>query len=64
MKGLISFILPLALGILTPFVCHSQEEMKPFKLAVVQMRVVGGALDTNLEHALEKAGRFHFVLGY
>jgi hypothetical protein len=64
MKGLISFILPLALGILTPVVCHSQEEMKPFKLAVVQMRVVGGALDTNLEHALEKAGRFHFVLGY
>ena len=53
MKGLISFILPLALGILTPVVCHSQEEVKPFKLAVAQMRVVGGALDTNLEHARE-----------
>ena len=60
MKGLISFILPLALGIFTPVVCHSQEEMKPFKLAVAQMRVVGGALDTNLEHAremIEEAGQ-------
>ena len=53
MKGLISFILPLALGILTPVVCYSQKEIKPFKLAVAQMRVVGGAPETNLEHAAE-----------
>lgn len=53
MKGLINFILPLALGILTPIACHAQEEMPSFKLAVAQMRVVGGALDVNLEHAGE-----------
>jgi predicted amidohydrolase len=53
MKGLINFILPLALGILTPIACQAQEEMPSFKLAVAQMRVVGGALDVNLEHAGE-----------
>jgi len=53
MKGLINFILALALGILTPIVCHAQEEMPSFMLAMAQMRVVGGAPDTNLEHAGE-----------
>ena len=53
MKGLISFILPLALGFLTPAICHSQEEMLPFKLALAQMTVVGGEMETNLVHAGE-----------
>ena len=53
MKGLISFILPLALGILTPIACHAQEDMPSFMLALAQMRVVGGAPDVNLEHAGE-----------
>ena len=53
MKGLISFILPLALGFLTPVVCHAQEEILPFKLALAQMKVVGGDMDTNLAHAAE-----------
>jgi predicted amidohydrolase len=34
-----------------PFLCHAQENLKPFKLALAQMRVVGGALETNLDHA-------------
>jgi predicted amidohydrolase len=50
---MLSFILPLVLGFLTPVICHSQVEMKPFKLAVAQMRVVGGDLETNLAHAGE-----------
>jgi len=33
--------------------CKGQEEMKPFKLAIAQMRVEGGALETNLQHAGE-----------
>ena len=53
MKRLLSYILLVTLGIITPVVCHSQEELKPFKLAVAQMHVVGGALDANLEHAGE-----------
>lgn len=53
MKGLISFILPLVLGILTPVICHSQEEILPFKLALAQMTVVGGEMETNLAHAGE-----------
>ncbi|MEA3461778.1 MAG: carbon-nitrogen hydrolase family protein [Bacteroidota bacterium] len=53
MKHLFSFILLAALGILTPVLCQAQEKLKPFKLAVAQMRVVGGAPDTNLEHAAE-----------
>ncbi len=36
-----------------PLVCSAQEEKPSFKLAVAQMRVVGGALDANLEHAAE-----------
>jgi predicted amidohydrolase len=53
MKRLLSYILLVTLGIITPVLCHSQEELKPFKLAVAQMHVVGGALDANLEHAGE-----------
>jgi predicted amidohydrolase len=58
MKRLFSFILLVTLGIFIPVRCHSQEELKTFKLAVAQMRVVGGDLDTNLKHAgemIEKA---------
>ncbi len=53
MKRLLYYILLVTLGIITPVVCHSQEELKPFKLAVAQMHVVVGALDANLEHAGE-----------
>ena len=53
MKRLFCFILLAALGILTPVLCHAQEELKPFKLAMAQMRVVGGEQDTNLAHAAE-----------
>ena len=53
MKGLINFILPLAIGILTPIACHAQEDKPSFMLAMAQMRVVGGAPDTNLDHAGE-----------
>ncbi len=53
MKRLLCYILLVTLGIITPVVCHSQEELKPFKLAVAQMHVLGGALDANLEHAGE-----------
>lgn len=53
MKGLFSFILLAALGILTPVLCQAQEELKPFKLALAQMRVVGGDMESNLAHAGE-----------
>ena len=53
MKRFSSFLLLIALGIVAPSVGHTQEEPLSFKLAVAQMRVVGGALDTNLEHARE-----------
>ncbi|RLD71888.1 MAG: carbon-nitrogen hydrolase family protein [Bacteroidetes bacterium] len=53
MKRLLCYILLVTIGIITPVVCHSQEELKPFTLAVAQMHVVGGALDANLEHAGE-----------
>lgn len=53
MKRLISLILLAALGILTPVLCHAQEELKPFKLALAQMRVVGGDMEANLAHAGE-----------
>ena len=53
MKGLINFILPLSLGILTPIAGHAQEDMPSFMLALAQMRVVGGAPEVNLEHAGE-----------
>lgn len=41
----------ILLGSSFPFLCHAQENLKPFKLALAQMRVMGGALETNLEHA-------------
>jgi len=52
-KRLLGFIILLTLGMATPDLCHSQEEIKPFKLAMAQMRVVGGELETNLAHAAE-----------
>ncbi|MCK5067193.1 MAG: carbon-nitrogen hydrolase family protein [Bacteroidales bacterium] len=36
-----------------PEFCYSQDRPKSFKLAVAQMRVVGGELETNLAHAGE-----------
>jgi predicted amidohydrolase len=53
MKRISSFIMLIAIGIFTPVLCLAQKELKPFKLAVAQMYVVGGALDANLEHAAE-----------
>ena len=53
MKRLLKFIVPVILGILIPLSCNAQEEMKPFRLAIAQMRVEGGALETNLQHAGE-----------
>lgn len=52
-KRLLGFIILLTLGFATPEICHSQEEIAPFKLALAQMRVVGGELETNLAHAAE-----------
>jgi len=51
MKPYIRCLLFIVLGILLIEPGHAQEAMTSFKLAVAQMRVVGGALDTNLEHA-------------
>ena len=47
------FILLLAMGIIAPGLSKAQEESPSFKLAMLQMRVVGGALETNLLHASE-----------
>lgn len=52
-KRLLGFIILLTLGMAIPDICHSQEKIVPFKLALAQMRVVGGALETNLAHAAE-----------
>jgi len=43
----------LLIGLILTAHCSAQDEMKPFKLALAQMRVEGGALDVNLEHAAE-----------
>jgi predicted amidohydrolase len=50
----------LSLNLLIPFIllaypglCFSQDDPKPFKLAVAQMRVVGGEREINLAHAGE-----------
>ena len=51
-----NYYLPLhiALTLLAfPGLCFSQEDPKPFKLAVAQMSVVGGEMETNLAHAGE-----------
>jgi len=53
MKGINSFLLLIAFGMIFPSVSQAQEERPSFKLAIAQMRVVGGALDANLEHAGE-----------
>ncbi len=49
----LSFILLVAMGLIAPRVSMAQVELPSFKLAMAQMRVVGGALETNLEHAGE-----------
>ena len=56
MKRIPGFIMLIAIVVFTPVLCLAQKEMKPFKLAVAQMYVVGGALDANLEHAGEMIG--------
>jgi predicted amidohydrolase len=53
MKRFASFMLILLTILAVPRVCRAQEEMKPFKLAIAQMRVTGGELETNLQHAGE-----------
>jgi len=49
----LSFILLLAIGIIAPGAGLAQEESPSFKLAMAQMRVVGGDMEANLEHAGE-----------
>jgi predicted amidohydrolase len=53
MKSLFSMVLLAVLGFPAPLICQVQEELKPFKLAVAQMRVLGGELEINLKHAAE-----------
>jgi predicted amidohydrolase len=53
MKVIQYWILILALVAAIPNPSYSQDIHLPFKLAVAQMRVVGGALETNLAHAAE-----------
>jgi len=53
MKNVQAITLILVLLATRTQACFSQEELPSFKLAMAQMRVVGGALDTNLEHAAE-----------
>ena len=53
MHRFLSYVLLFASGI---FYCNeglSQDESRSFKLAVAQIRVVGGALETNLAHAAD-----------
>lgn len=51
MIRLIGFLLLASLAIVNPLCCTAQEAPPSFTLAMVQMRVEGGALETNLEHA-------------
>jgi len=53
MKYLPGIILLLAMVMARPSECQAQQKLPSFKLAVAQMRVVGGALETNLQHAGE-----------
>lgn len=43
----------ILIGIMLALLCNAQEEILPFKLALAQMRVEGGAPDVNLVHAAE-----------
>lgn len=43
----------LSLILMIPFAGFSQENQKPFKLAIAQMEVIGGERETNLKHAGE-----------
>jgi predicted amidohydrolase len=51
MKRIAHYVFLILLGSSFPFLCHAQENLKPFKLALAQMHVVGGAPEINLEHA-------------
>jgi len=53
MKVLFRLSLLAVMVILISVNCHAQQEYKLFKLAVAQMRVVGGEPEINLEHAAE-----------
>jgi predicted amidohydrolase len=53
MKRLPGFLLFISIAIVNPVTCAAQEALPSFKLAMAQMRVVGGALEANLEHAGE-----------
>lgn len=47
------FLLLLLFGFFITEISSAQEDMKAFKLALAQMRVEGGALEANLNHAAE-----------
>lgn len=49
----LSFIFLVVMGLTIPELSLAQEEFPSFKLAMAQMRVEGGALETNLLHAEE-----------
>lgn len=53
MKYLPGIFLLLAMVMARPSEGQAQQKLPSFKLAVAQMRVVGGALETNLQHAGE-----------
>ena len=53
MNANLKWILIWMLSMTLPGLSYSQPKKPPFKLAVAQMKVVGGALETNLEHAAE-----------
>lgn len=54
MKKLLKSLIHSTLIILLPFHCFAQENPPSFKLALAQMKVVGGSLENNLEHAAER----------
>lgn len=51
MKKMLSLPILLAFGIIASSSAQAQKEQPSFKLAIAQMEVIGGAIDTNLEHA-------------
>jgi predicted amidohydrolase len=57
MKANLNWILIWMLAMATPDQSYSQSVHLPFKLAVAQMRVVGGALDGNLNYAAQNGAQ-------
>jgi predicted amidohydrolase len=53
MKRTTHLVYLLVVVISIPFLCQAQEHQNSFKLAIAQMRVEGGAPETNLKHAGE-----------